>query len=307
MPLISVIVPTFNAAGTIEACVTSIGRQTLSDIEIVIVDDGSTDGSGPAIDRLAAVDVRIRPLHQPNRGRTEARAAGVIAAQAEWITFVDADDTLPPDALRRLYSRTAPEVDIILGAARLLPGETRDQIPMEDFRHLAVRGEGTIGLPWGSLYRRTALPRDAFELPREISVGEDYIFWLRLVFSTARPVNTVQETVYCKGRDHSNIRWTADYAARVDHYRVDAIPREQRPHYMADITADRLTNLFTLAIHQPRSHWQYSPFYRQTMADIHQYNIALPLKKRIFLRLPARWLRRAYSLLGNLIFYLKNN
>ena len=75
---------------------------------------------------------------------------------------------------------------------------------------------------------------------------------------------------------------------------------------MADVTADRLTNLFTVAIHQPRRHWQISPFYRQTMADIRQYDITLPLKKRLFLRLPARWLRKAYSLLGNLIFFLKN-
>ena len=306
MPLLSVIVPIYNAADTITACIESIREQTLTDIQIILVDDGSTDGSAQVIDRHAAVDVRIRAIHQTNCGRTEARAAGVRMATTEWVTFVDADDTLPDDALEKLFSKASSEVDIVLGNAHLLPNESRDQIPMSDFRHLAVRGEGTIGLPWGSLYRRSSLPHDAFDLPREIAVGEDYIFWLRLVFSSDRPVNTVYERVYTKGPDHSNIRWTADYAALVDRYRIAAIPQQERKDYMADVTADRLTNLFTVAIHQPRRHWQNSPFYRQTMADIRQYDITLPLKKRLFLRLPARWLRKAYSLLGNLIFFLKN-
>lgn len=305
-PTIAAIVPIYNAQDSIGQCIDSITSQSVPDIEIILVDDGSTDGSAAICRRKAEADKRIRVIRQSNRGRSEARRVGTEAATATWITYVDADDTLFPDALLRLSAQAEADTDIILGGAESLAALPSGPIGMEAFRHMAVRGEGTIGKPWGSLFRRSCITAYLFDVPRELNVGEDYIFWLRLIFTTERPVRFLREQVYRKGPAHSSIRWTADYALFVDNFRIDSIPEPLRPTYMPDITSDRLTNLFAVAVDQPAARWKRSPFFRRTMADAETYGIGIPFKKRMFLHLPSRWLRLLYSRLGNLLLRLRS-
>lgn len=196
---ISVIVPVYNASDTIASCIESIQRQTMADFQLVVVDDGSSDNSGAICDSYAARDSRITVVHQQNLGRTAARQRGTAAAVGEWLAYVDADDTLPEDALATLLQRADDGTDIVLGNGHLLQGESRSVIPMSDFRHLTIRSEGTIGVPWGSLYRRTVVDDSLFDIPREIYNGEDYLFWVRLVFLTEKPVHVVRQPVYNKG------------------------------------------------------------------------------------------------------------
>lgn len=99
MPVVSVIVPVYNAVSYLEEAVESICVQTLKDIEIILVDDGCTDGSGQLCDELAKKDDRIRVLHGENRGVVAARGAGIEAAEGEFLSFVDADDKIEPDML----------------------------------------------------------------------------------------------------------------------------------------------------------------------------------------------------------------
>lgn len=100
---ISIIVPVYNVKDYLERSVRSIAEQTYRNIEIILVDDGSKDGSGELTERLAEQDSRITVLHQPNGGVTRARLAGVAAAKGAWIGFVDADDLIEPDMYQRLY------------------------------------------------------------------------------------------------------------------------------------------------------------------------------------------------------------
>ena len=162
----------------------SILSQSFTDFELILVNDGSTDLSGRICDECAAFDARVRVKHQTNGGRTRARHEGVKLSRGEWVTFVDSDDALATDALRMLSGRATADVDIVFGNGYTLPCMARDFIPMAEFRHRAVRGEGTIGVPWGSFYRRTLLSDYVFDLPRDIYMGEDYIYWLRMVFAT---------------------------------------------------------------------------------------------------------------------------
>jgi glycosyltransferase EpsJ len=104
LPRISVIVPAYNAMGFLETCVHSITGQSFADLELILVDDGSTDGTGPLCDRLAASDPRIRVIHQENAGVSAARNCGVRAALGALIAFVDADDWLAPDAYSKMVS-----------------------------------------------------------------------------------------------------------------------------------------------------------------------------------------------------------
>ncbi len=102
--LISVIVPVYNVAAELEGCIASIRSQTHENLEIIAVNDGSTDGSGELLDALAEQEPRLRVLHQENRGVTAARLAGVAAAQGTWIGFVDGDDYIEPDMYALLLS-----------------------------------------------------------------------------------------------------------------------------------------------------------------------------------------------------------
>lgn len=103
-PLVSVIVCLYNAEGTLPRCLDSVLAQSLKDIEIIIVDDGSTDGSGQLTDSYAAADSRIRVIHQPNRGIAAARQCGVDMAQGKYTIHVDADDWVEADMLESLTS-----------------------------------------------------------------------------------------------------------------------------------------------------------------------------------------------------------
>lgn len=90
--LISIIVPAYNIESHIGRCLDSILAQTHKRIEIIIVDDGSTDGTGIIIDQYASIDQRIIPIHKENGGVTSARIDGIKKASGEYLGFVDGDD-----------------------------------------------------------------------------------------------------------------------------------------------------------------------------------------------------------------------
>ncbi len=301
--MVSVVVPVYNSEDTIAACMESILRQTMADLELLVIDDGSTDATAGIIDGLKDRDERLTIVHQQNRGRTEARAEGVRRARGEWVSFVDSDDTLPPDALEKLCAKASAAVDIVLGNGQTLPDEARPLIPMTDFRHKAVRAEGSIGLPWGSLYRREVLTAWLFDIPRHIIMGEDYLFWLRLVFNTEKPVAVVYDAVYCKGAEHTSncFKWTARYCEEFNELRRLSIPSDRRPDYEDDMLTDRLENLFAMAIWQPRRSWVSSRFYNDILRDARRLHRPLSLKQRLFLALPSLRLRRLYSWLSQKI------
>ena len=212
------------------------------------------------------------------------------------MTFVDADDKLPPDAISKLAAKATDDVDIVFGNAYTLGIEGADTIDISTFRHMAVRGDGTIGVPWGSLYRHRLMKPYLFDLPKAFYMGEDYIFWLRLVFSTSKPVALVHDCVYDKGDDTTSSRfvWTADYAQSIQHYREESIPGEAYAVYLPDTISDRLANLCSVALCQADRQWRHHPFTTQLKADITRTHYPVPLSTRIFLQLPTTTLRRCY-------------
>ena len=101
-PLISVIVPVYNREGYLDRCIGSILAQTYGHLEILLVDDGSTDRSGTVCDGYAARDARIRVLHRENGGVSAARNMGLDCCQGDYIAFVDSDDFIRPDMYRAM-------------------------------------------------------------------------------------------------------------------------------------------------------------------------------------------------------------
>lgn len=132
-PLVSVVVPVYNVEGFLDRCVESIAAQTLEDLEIILVDDGSTDGSGALCDIWAERDPRITVLHKANGGLSDARNAGAAVARAPYVGFVDSDDYLDAVMYEVLYENLRRE-----GADLAICGvcdcyADHDEVPSEEY------------------------------------------------------------------------------------------------------------------------------------------------------------------------------
>lgn len=116
MPKVSVIVPVFNVEKFLENCLNSILTQTLTDIEIILLNDGSTDGSLKICDEYAAKDKRISVYSHENRGLGPTRNRGITLAKGDYLAFVDSDDHISPDGLEKLWQKAeATGADIVQG------------------------------------------------------------------------------------------------------------------------------------------------------------------------------------------------
>ncbi|MDR2407786.1 MAG: glycosyltransferase [Bacteroidales bacterium] len=127
---ISIIVPVYNCEKYIEKSVDSMLKQTYDDIEILLVNDGSTDSSGAICDRYAKQDKRVRAIHKPNGGASAARNAGIDEATGEYISFVDSDDWIAPEMYSDLYKAlTKDNADMVTLTSAVIVAEEGYQIP----------------------------------------------------------------------------------------------------------------------------------------------------------------------------------
>jgi glycosyltransferase involved in cell wall biosynthesis len=170
--MISIIVPIYNAADYLEKCVTSLLHQTEQDLQIILVDDGSTDRSRPILETFARQDERIILLQQPHAGQSAARNRGLQHATGEYIAFVDADDSLEPDWCER-HLQAIADVDYVQsGYKRIQDSEFSSQkTPHHRLQFTS---------PCMRLYRREAIAAMQFT---EGMIYEDVVWsvdlWLR--------------------------------------------------------------------------------------------------------------------------------
>ena len=159
--LISVIIPVYNVEGYVSQCVSSVLDQTYRNIEVILVDDGSTDKSGMIVDDFARKDQRIKVIHKENGGLSDARNAGIQAAQGSYIGFVDSDDWVEPDMYEKLYHACiSHQMDIAsCGLFREYkdktiaePGETI-QLDRETALRYLIDGEMLHDHAWSKLYK----------------------------------------------------------------------------------------------------------------------------------------------------------
>lgn len=196
MAKISVIVPVYNVRALLGDCVRSIRDQAFSDFECILVDDGSTDGSGALCDELARQDARFRAVHQPNGGLSAARNAGLSAATGDCLAFVDSDDRLMPQALQALFEAlTRDGLDVAVGNVRLhdlRTGEERPYAPLSTPRPKGLLDRLFNVAACNKLYRRDVFAARRFPVGRKF---EDMPVWADILLSGAR-VGFVDETVY---------------------------------------------------------------------------------------------------------------
>lgn len=193
MSLVSIIVPVYNTASDLLRCLESIRGQTLHNLKVLLIDDGSTDGSGAICDRFAAADSRFRVFHQVNAGASAARNNGLRHASGDWIGFADSDDWMELDTFAYLLEQgEAAGADIVQCGLFFEYGsrtETRFTMPKTytagaaktftaaDWRHFSNQ-------VYNKLYRRKILGGVAFD--SRYIVGEDFVFNLDAVQRAAR-------------------------------------------------------------------------------------------------------------------------
>ncbi len=184
-PTVSIIVPVYKTEAYLEKCVESIRSQSFSDWELLLVDDGSPDGSGALCDLLAGRDARIRVIHKENGGVSSARNAGLKAAAGSFVSFIDSDDWIEPGMIAWLLQKKEESgADLIgcgyaawYGEEKRLPCRALPEKRMkaEDFLAEALRTDCGVNLSccvW--LFPRDLIVSQCFE--QELPYGEDALF-----------------------------------------------------------------------------------------------------------------------------------
>lgn len=203
-PLLSVIVPVYNTAGYVEACIRSLLDQSCRDLEIIAVDDGSTDDSRRILDALAQADPRLRVFGKKNGGQGAARNLALGQARGEFVAFVDSDDTVAPELFATVRDALSdPDADVVSfginfvdAAGRTVatrgPGANRTERGDMIFRD-AMLDRGFLSVVWNKVYRRALLDEHGIRFP-ELRAYEDTIFsrqvalHARTVVYLARPL-----------------------------------------------------------------------------------------------------------------------
>lgn len=276
-PKISIILPVYNRKKLLERCTESLLIQTFKEFEICIVDDGSTDGSEKLCDELTKKDARIQVQHIENGGATHARRKGVEQARGEWILFVDSDDTLPVDALQRLFQASSEDTDIVIGFFRKKRLLGRHQLSPEKYRKRLIEGRHNISAACGKLFRHTLFDQYTLQIPSNIIMGEDMLMNLRLAFASSKPVRMIGgKPVYNYVQHGENITHTFKLTSHYEHIfhqeRLRAIPKEEHLSYMPIMIRRRLRMLKRLLRQAQRQGnvqtLQSSPFVKELLIDI---------------------------------------
>ena len=204
MPRISVVVPVYQVESYLATCLQSLARQTERDLEVVMVDDGSTDGSRALAERFAEHDRRFRLVCQPNGGLGSARNTGTALATGEFLAFVDSDDVLPRDAYARLLGALdATGSDFATGNVLRLTrqGTSQAQFLARTFARSRLRTHVSRCRPlladrtaWNKLYRRSFWEAHDLRFPEGV-VHEDIPVTLP-AHQLARSVDVIAAPVY---------------------------------------------------------------------------------------------------------------
>lgn len=202
---VSVIVPVYNAERFIGRCVKSIISQTFQDYELLLVDDGSHDSSLRICQEFADKDTRIKVFHKENGGASSTRKYGVEHADGIFVTFVDADDCIPDNALEDLLRAVdSYDLDIAQGERRFISldpkketitGFTKEEIcDSKTYVNYLFRGYSNCG-PWASLFRRTLFDKNTFDLASRVDINEDFYMNLCLALN-AQKIGLIKSVVY---------------------------------------------------------------------------------------------------------------
>jgi len=202
-PQVSFIIPAYNAEQYLQRSVTCALQQRDVAVEVVVVDDGSTDGTAAVADQLAANDERVRVLHQSNSGAAEARRQGVLMARGEYICFMDADDEMPREALSQLVQHCLDDnVDVAYSSYLRCVGDSKTHIT----HHVdgVISGEQWLDYLldrrcmcalWGCVSRRALWQDDVFP-PRDVNIPNEDVLMNVCLSAHVKQVGFYNQPLY---------------------------------------------------------------------------------------------------------------
>lgn len=252
MPAISVIVPVYKVEAYLDTCVESILAQTFTDLEVILVDDGSPDGCPAKCDAWAQKDPRVRVIHQANGGLSAARNTGIETATGDFFAFVDSDDRLEPDTLRRAWEAQQQSGADLVIFNLVYVDEHNKPLSTPDFtgfRDEILDAEGVwqryfalveqkiyYVVAWNKLYRRNLFDglryargkryEDQFLLPKLLArcqtiaclgyPGYRYVQRSGSIMAQGNNRNYLDRSEYL-------LEWCGDFAARQDFARAEGL------------------------------------------------------------------------------------
>ena len=267
-PLVSIIVPVYNTAEYVEECIQSILSQSYNNIELILVNDGSTDNSEDICRRHGHLS-NVKYVEQKHNGPSKARENGLTMSNGEWIMFVDSDDTLHSDAVQFLLS-LSEQVDIVVSS---IVAENGDDIEIKlfsnyDYLRLLYSKEITSS-PCAKLYRRTLFNDKTFNFPQHISRWEDLLMNLQIACDNQHYVRVTNRNVYFRrvrlsSTSNSNILSLDDLAeiCRIEDSVIDGYLQGK------DYVQARLKNRFVLFIHEIQKNGFVSDAHHPYVKDI---------------------------------------
>ncbi len=250
---ISVLIPAYNAGKYIGNCLNSLKNQSFIDFEVVVSNDGSTDSTIEEVEKfkLDNPQMDIKLISNENGGVSMARRRALEVATGDWITFLDADDTLPQTALQSLISEADNNTDLVVGFLNPHKDKIGDLVTTESWQNAVL--DGTIPPSvWGKLYSRSLLNSSMLDIPRNITNGEDTLMNIAYVFSMKKAPKFTYDKIYNYSRNefslsHSTKR-NLDYEYEYDGLRLNAIPSEYQKKFMKSITKFRLNGILGCAL-----------------------------------------------------------
>lgn len=206
---VSVLIPVYKVEKYLRECMDSVVNQTLKEIEIICVDDGSPDNCGKILDEYARKDKRITVVHQDNQGLPAARMAGISRAKGEYIKFVDSDDILDLKACEICYKKAKLEdADLVVHGAYSFKNEcTKENLRhYKTFKNEILYGQNfdlfVINV-WTGLYKTSVIKDNDLSFNLEAQMGEDRTF-NEIFVPFARKIVTMKDQLYYYRRDNSS-------------------------------------------------------------------------------------------------------
>lgn len=195
-PFISIIVPVYQVRDKLHRCVDSLLAQSYNNFELLLIDDGSHDGSGMICDDYSAKDSRVRAYHKSNGGVSTARNLGLDEAKGDWVCFVDSDDWVDNNYLENFIVRIDNESDIILQSFWIESGNCQVDVILpnrtieNNFELIEFLEKGASqnkgyhnGFLWHRLFRRSTIENNKIRFITGISFAEDAIFFFNAIKS----------------------------------------------------------------------------------------------------------------------------
>ncbi len=218
--MVSIIIPVYNAEEYLARCLDSVINQTHTDLEIILVNDGSGDSSGDVCLDYAKRDKRIRYIYKKNEGAGAARYCGAEMATGDYLFFVDSDDYLEIDAIEKMLNYMDEEIDCVVGQHKRFgqcDGIKQVSFPIglynfeSDLYHKYCVGEMLNGLHgvelWNKLFRASVVKK-SWKYPIRVKFGEDMLA-LNLIFLNCRNIRCIETiTYYYEYRENSLARST---------------------------------------------------------------------------------------------------